>query len=280
MARRTGIDSGWEVCYTRSQPGKGKVVVADGLGERLQKVLAHAGVASRRKAEEMIQRGRVSVNGQIVTKLGTKVDPKRDEIRVDGQRIQSKAAQTYIMVNKPRSVLSVMKDDRGRRALDDLLEVPGRVYPVGRLDAASEGLILLTDDGELANLLTHPRYRHEKEYRVLVNGHPSYKTLEAWGRGVLLDGETTAPAQVDLLRREKNSSLLRIVMHEGQKRQIRRVASLLGHPVRQLKRVRLGPLYLGRLGSGQWRYLTDKEINALQALKQPHKRSKRRKGKR
>lgn len=254
--------------------------MAKGLEERLQKVLAHAGVASRRKAEGLIQQGRVSVNGQIVTTLGTKVNPNRDDIRVDGQRIQQETSWTYIMVNKPRSVLSTMQDERGRRALDDLVEVPGRVYPVGRLDAASEGLILLTDDGELANVLTHPRYRHEKEYRVLVNGYPSYKTLEAWGRGVLLDGETTAPAQVILLRREKNSSLLRIVMHEGQKRQIRRVASLLGHPVRELKRVRLGPLHLGRLRSGQWRYLTAKEIHELEALKQPLRKSKRRKRKR
>jgi 23S rRNA pseudouridine2605 synthase len=246
--------------------------------ERLQKVLAHAGVASRRKAEDLIGQGRVSVNGQTVRQLGTKVDPDRDEVRVDGQRVQVATRNTYLMVNKPRGVLSTMEDERGRRALDDLVQVPGRVYPVGRLDVSSEGLILLTDDGELANLLTHPRYRHEKEYRVLVNGQPSEKTLAAWQRGVMLDGKTTAPAKVDLIRREKDSSWLRIVMHEGRKRQVRRVAMLLGHPVRELMRVRLGPLRLGTLQVGQWRYLTGKELEELEALKRKVSKQGKRKG--
>jgi 23S rRNA pseudouridine2605 synthase len=236
-------------------------------GERLQKILAHAGVASRRKAEKLIQQGRVTVNGQVVTQLGTKADPARDEIQVDGQRIQTKASHTYIMLNKPRGILSTMKDERGRKALGDLLTAPGRLYPVGRLDATSEGLILLTDDGELANLLTHPRYGHDKEYRVLVNGYPSDRTLEAWQRGVVLDGTPTAPARVDVLSKQKDVTLLRVVMHEGRKRQIRHVASLLGHPVRELVRVRLGPLQMGTLGVGQWRYLTAKEIRKLESLK-------------
>ena len=245
--------------------------------ERLQKVLAHAGVASRRKSEELIQQGRVSVNGRIVTKLGTKVDPRHDEIRVDGQPIQSGARHIYVMLNKPRGVLSTMEDPRGRRSLGDLIATPVRVYPVGRLDASSEGLILLTDDGELANLLTHPRYEHEKEYRVLVNGRPSKKTLDAWRRGVLLDESLTAPARVDVVQTEKDSTLLRVVMREGRKRQIRRVASLLGHPARGLLRVRLGPLHLGTLESGQWRYLTSKEINQLNDLKRSHGGGRKRK---
>lgn len=253
------------------------VGVSEDSKERLQKVLAHAGVASRRKAEELMLQGRVTVNGRVITQLGTKVDPANDDIRVDGQRIQIKAGRTYIMINKPRSVLSTMEDDRGRRALGDLIQAPMRLYPVGRLDAGSEGLILLTDDGELANLLTHPRYRHEKEYRVLVNGRPSEKTLDAWRRGVLLDGELTAPARVDLVRTEKNASVLRVVMREGRKRQIRRVASLLGHPVRELKRVRLGPLQLGTLGEGQWRYLTAKETRELEALKRSFRKARKRK---
>jgi pseudouridine synthase len=226
-------------------------------------------VASRRKAEELIRQGRVAVNGKVVAQLGTKVDPARDEIRVDGQRIQVAASRTYVMLNKPRGVLSTMEDARGRRALGDLIQSPVRLYPVGRLDASSEGLILLTDDGELADLLTHPRYRHEKEYRVLVNGHPSDKTLKTWRKGLVLDGQTTAPARVDLLRRERDSSLLRVVMREGRKRQIRRVASMLGHPVRELQRVRLGPLHLGQLAVGQWRYLTSQEVRQLEALKRP-----------
>lgn len=235
--------------------------------ERLQKVLARAGVASRRKAEELIRQGRVTVNGRVVTQLGSKANPDRDEILVDGRRLQAAAQRVYLMLNKPRGVLSVMKDDRGRRALGDLVQVPYRLFPVGRLDLESEGLVLLTDDGALANLLTHPRYEHEKEYLVLVNGHPSEKTLEAWRRGVDLDGKLTAPAQVVLVRQVGDSALLSIVMREGRKHQVRRVAALLGHPVRELRRVRMGPLDLRALDPGQWRYLTPKEIRELESLK-------------
>ena len=241
--------------------------------ERLQKILAHAGVASRRKAEEMIQQGRVAVNGRIVTELGTKVDPARDDIRVDGGRLKIAPSHVYVLLNKPAGVLSVMDDERGRRSLSDLVSLPVRLYPVGRLDVNSEGLILLTDDGELANLLTHPRYEHEKEYRVIVSGHPAEKTLDAWRRGVILEGQRTAPAWVTSIRTEKDATVLRIVMHEGRKRQIREVASLLGHPVRELVRVRIGPLHLGALGSGQWRYLTAQEIRTLEALKKVKARS-------
>ena len=244
--------------------------------ERLHKVLAHAGVASRRKSEELIQQGRVTVNGRIVTQLGTKVDPDRDDIWVDGQRVQVPASRVYVMLNKPRGVLTTMEDDRGRKALGDLVAVPTRLYPVGRLDVISEGLILLTDDGELANLLSHPRYRHDKEYRVLVNGRPSEKTLEAWRRGVILEGKPTAPARVDVLSKRKDSALLRVVMREGRKRQIRSVASLLGHPVRELTRVRLGPLHLGTLEVGQWRHLTAKEVRSLESLKRQFRKGKRR----
>jgi 23S rRNA pseudouridine2605 synthase len=241
--------------------------MTENRSERLQKVLASAGVASRRKSEELILQGRVTVNRKVVTQLGTKVDPDRDEIRVDGERIQAASHNIYIMVNKPRGILSTMEDDRGRSALGDLVSVPARLYPVGRLDATSEGLILLTDDGQLANLLTHPRYMHDKEYLVLVNGHPSGKTLEAWQRGVLIDDKLTAPALVRVIESQRDSTLLRVEMHEGRKRQIRRVAALLGHPVRELKRVRLGPLQLGSLEPGQWRYLTAKEVGELESLK-------------
>jgi 23S rRNA pseudouridine2605 synthase len=242
--------------------------------ERLQKVLARAGVASRRKAEELIQQGRVTVNGRVITRLGTKVDPDYDEIRVDGVRVQVAPSRVYIMLNKPPGVLSTMEDARGRRALGDLVTVPTRLYPVGRLDVTSEGLILLTDDGELANLLTHPRFEHEKEYLVLVNGTPSNQTLATWQRGVYLDDRMTAPAKVDVARSQGDSTLLRVVMREGRKRQIRRVAALLGHPVRELKRVRLGPLQLGTLDSGQWRYLTAKEVRELQTIKRERGKSR------
>ena len=247
--------------------------------ERLQKVLARAGVASRRKSEEIIQQGRVTVNARVVTQLGTKVNPAVDEIRVDGQTVRFAESQLYIMVNKPRGFLSSMEDPRGRPALGELVSPPTRLYPVGRLDATSEGLILLTDDGDLAHVLTHPRFQHEKEYLALVNGRPSASTLKAWRRGVILDGKVTAPAGVEVVRNVKSDTLLRIVMREGRKRQIRRVAALLGHPVRELKRVRLGPLQLGTLGSGQWRYLTAKEIRSLTALKASHRKRKGRRGK-
>ncbi|MFN2291872.1 MAG: pseudouridine synthase [Anaerolineae bacterium] len=243
--------------------------------ERLQKVLARAGVASRRKSEDLIRQGRVRVNGQTVTELGTKVDPARDEIRVDGAPIQIGASRVYVIVNKPVGVLSTMKDRRGRTSLGDLVTVPVRLYPVGRLDATSEGLILLTDDGELANLLTHPRYEHEKEYRVLVNGRPAEETLDAWRRGVMLDGKPTVPAEVAVLAAHGDSAVLRVVMREGRKRQIRRVAELLGHPVRELRRVRLGPLQLGQLEAGQWRYLTSKEVQNLEDIKRRHRKEKR-----
>jgi 23S rRNA pseudouridine2605 synthase len=242
----------------------------------LQKVLAHANVASRRQSEDLIRQGRVTVNGRMVTELGTKVDPARDDIRVDGRRVQGVPVHVYVMLNKPRGVLSTMEDERGRQALGDLVQAPVRLYPVGRLDATSEGLILLTDDGELANLLTHPRYEHEKEYRAFVNGRPSEETLAAWRRGVVLDDKPTAPAKVDIIRYEKGSTYLRIVIREGRKRQIRRIAALLGHPVRELKRVRLGPLELGTLEAGQWRYLTAKEVRELEGIKQSFKKVERR----
>ena len=278
LAEPQQIDVSAEVCYDwcRSnlmvgagspRPSNKGNLVSPERKERLQKVLAHAGVASRRKSEELIQQGRVSVNGRVVTEFGTKVDPAHDEIRVDGQRIEVASQSTYVMLNKPRSVLSVMKDERGRKTLGDLIQATVRLYPVGRLDADSEGLILLTDDGELANLLTHPRYEHEKEYRVLVNGHPDQETLDAWRRGITLDGQATAPAEVEAIRSGKDSTLLRVVMREGRKRQIRRVAAMLGHPVRELKRVSLGPLHLGALETGKWRYLTDRETRELESIK-------------
>jgi 23S rRNA pseudouridine2605 synthase len=239
--------------------------------ERLQKFLAHAGVASRRKSEDLIRQGRVSVNGRVVTELGTKVDPAQDDVRVDGRPVRLAGSHVYVMLNKPRNVISAMRDRRGRRALSDLVSLPRRLYPVGRLDLDSEGLILLTDDGELANLLTHPRYEHEKEYRVWVNGEPTEETLQAWREGVMLEGQATAPAGVEVLARRADGTLLRVVMREGRKRQIRRVAELLGHPVRELKRVRLGPLELGPLEVGQWRYLTDREVHSLEVLKRQHR---------
>ncbi len=242
-------------------------------GERLQKVLARAGFGSRRGCEELIRQGRVFINGQVA-ELGQRADPERDQIMVDGQLVRARRSFTYIALYKPQGVLSAERDDSGRhRTVRDLVPLPGHLYPVGRLDLNSEGLILLTNDGELTNLLTHPRYEHPKEYRVDVEGHPTDKTLERWRRGVYLDDRRTAPAEVSVISRKKDHTQLRVVLREGRKRQIRRVATKLGHPVRRLVRVRIGPIQLGDLTPGQWRPLSDRELAQLQGLKHERKRS-------
>ena len=233
------------------------------MEERLQKVMARAGVGSRRACEEIIRHGRVEVDGKIAI-LGQKVDPTRQRIVVDGRRLATAEPLVYIALHKPRGVLSVSQDERGRRTVRDLVPLPGHLYPVGRLDAGSEGLMLLTNDGALANRLTHPRYGHTKEYKVCVAGHPSEKGLEQWRRGIILDDQRTAPATISVLHRGRDHTWLQVIMSEGRKRQIRRVASILGHPVHQLIRVRLGPVHLGELKPKQWRHLTNQEIKALQ----------------
>lgn len=239
--------------------------------QRLQKVLAQAGVASRRASELLIEAGRVSVNGEVVTTLGTKVDPDQDTIVVDGQPLSGQAQKlTYIILNKPRHILSAVKDDRGRQTVVDLVDIPERVHPVGRLDLLSEGLILLTNDGELTKQITHPSHHIEKEYQVLVEGQPSTDTLWQWRRGgIEVDGRPTDRAVVERMKYESGSTWLKIVLTEGRKRQIREVAKILGHRVKKLVRVRIGPIRLGALKVGNWRYLTPTEV---QLLKQEIKR--------
>ncbi len=253
------------------------------MGEkvRLQKVIAAAGIASRRKAEELIRAGRVRVNGQVVTQLGVKVDPEQDVIEVDGERIRLPKTRTYILLHKPRGVLSTTSDPYGRPTVVDLVPVGRRLFPVGRLDADSEGLMLLTDDGEVAERLTHPRYGHRKEYIALVIGTPDKKALRALARGIVLDGQRTSPAEVTVLGRRvpkeildagapglhkvspKGFSWVRVVVTEGRKHQVRRMLKAVGHPVIRLFRVAMGPLRLGRLQPGEWRYLTPKEQQRL-----------------
>lgn len=234
--------------------------------ERLQKILARAGLGSRRACEELIRQGRVKVNGQVA-QLGQKANPDHDLITVDGEPVRMEQRHVYIALYKPCGVLSDEGD--GTEQLPtarNLIPLPGRLYPAGRLDLRSEGLLLLTDDGELTFYLTHPRYAHEKEYRVLVEGMPNDKTLRAWRRGVLLDGRKTAPARVSILHRDGERTWLRIVLHEGRKRQIRRVAAMLGHPVHRLIRTRIGPIRLGNLEPGGWRHLNEREIKALKEI--------------
>lgn len=233
--------------------------------QRLQKVLAHAGVASRRASETLIEEGRVAVNGQVVTTLGTKVDPQRDTIAVDGHVLSSQVQPpVYIILNKPRNILSAAKDDRGRKTVVDLVDVSERVHPVGRLDLQSEGLILLTNDGDLTKKLTHPSHRIEKEYQVLVEGKPSTATLFKWRQGGIdVAGRPTAKAVVERMKYESGSTWLQVILTEGRKRQIREVARALGHRVKKLIRVRIGPIRLGGLKTGSWRHLTQSEIQLL-----------------
>jgi 23S rRNA pseudouridine2605 synthase len=233
--------------------------------ERLQKILARAGYGSRRACEDFITAGRVRVNGKLA-ELGQKADPAVDRITVDGKAIAAAEKLIYIALYKPRNVLSTVEKERGddRRTVRELVEESGHLYPVGRLDFESEGLVIMTNDGELTNLLTHPRFGHTKEYKVLVARRPDQAQIEAWKRGVVLeDGYKTAPALVRYDGAQGRGAWLRVVMGEGRKRQIREICNQLGLPVVKLVRVRIGTLKLGTLKPRQWRHLTMKEIEEL-----------------
>jgi 23S rRNA pseudouridine2605 synthase len=233
--------------------------------ERIQKILAQAGHGSRRSCEQFIQAGRVRVNGQMA-KLGQKADVARDKITLDGKLVAVSVEYVYVALHKPRNVLSTVAPEPGdnRKTVRDLVDLPDRIYPVGRLDFDSEGLILMTNDGDLANRLTHPRYGHEKEYRVLLAKRPDDKQLQAWARGVVLeDGHKTAPAQVRFESTSGKGAWIRIIMGEGRKRQIREIGFLLGLPVVRILRVRIGTLRLGNLKPRQWRYLMTNEVAEL-----------------
>src|SRR5262249_21694421 len=203
-----------------------------------------------------------------IATLGQKADLSVDRIAVDGQPLAAPEKLTYILLHKPRGVVSSLAPQGERRTVRELVPVPERLYPVGRLDVDSEGLILMTNDGELADILSHPRYEAEKEYRVLVKGEPDNERLEAWRRRVVLEGERTAPAQVTRGERAPTGTWLRIVMHEGRKHQIRDIGLLLGLPVQRLIRVRLASLRLGNLPPGEWRRLTSNEVEQLRAVGQ------------
>lgn len=235
------------------------------MEERLQKILAHSGFGSRRTCEDMILAGRVTVNG-LVAKIGSKADINNDTIRLDGKIIKLKEEYKYIALNKPKGVLSAVSSPDPRPTVRDLIPIQGTLYPVGRLDVESEGLILLTNDGDLANQLTHPRYGHEKEYRVLVARHPDEKQISAWRHGVVLqDGYRSRPVQADIETYSGKGTWMRVVMKEGRKRQIRDTCKQIGLPVVSIIRVRIGSLRLGNLRSGEWRYLTPVEIKDLKS---------------
>jgi 23S rRNA pseudouridine2605 synthase len=240
------------------------------MAERLQKILSAAGIASRRAAEAYISEGRVSVNGQTVTELGTKADPRADDIRVDGRRIRPAARRLYILMYKPRGYITSRSDPQQRPTVIDLLAKGGvrdYVYPVGRLDYDSEGLLLLTSDGDLAARLTHPSHEVEREYHARIRGVPDRHAIDRLVKGVMLDGRKTAPAAVNLLKviegEGGRDAMLSIVVHEGRNRQVRRMCEAIGHPVVRLRRVRIGPITDDRIRPGEFRDLSPQEISAL-----------------
>ena len=238
------------------------------MEERIQKLMAQAGLGSRRECEKMIEKGRVSVNGRIAS-LGDKADPTTDTIVVNGRTIKPLQTESlYIALHKPKGVLSSLDDEmeEGRTTVRDLIPLPGHLYPVGRLDKQSTGLILMTNDGDLAHKLTHPRNSHEKTYKVIVEGRITHEALEKWRSGMYLDGRKTIPAQITVVRQDVSFTHLELVMREGRKRQIRRLANMLGFPVTQLVREKIGPLTLGNLKLGDWRHLTAKEVADLKAI--------------
>ena len=239
-------------------------------GVRLQKILSQAGIASRRLSEKLITEGRVSVNGRMVTVLGTKADPERDEIRVDGRRLKAAPARRSLLMYKPRQVVSTRADPQQRTTVVDLLAgagIPGYFYPVGRLDYDSEGLIILTNDGELAERLMHPRYELPRTYEARVRGVPDDHDLERMRKGIVLEGRRTRPAKARLLKMVDGESgqtaVIELVLTEGRNRQVRAMCDAIGHPVMRLKRTRIGAITGKGLRAGDVRDLTEAEIKEL-----------------
>jgi 23S rRNA pseudouridine2605 synthase len=246
---------------------------------RLNKLLSQSGVASRRAADELIRQGRVEVNRQVVSELGTKADPVLDEIKVDGRRLKAVPARRYVLLNKPRGVVSTRSDPQGRRTVVDLLTragIGGYFYPVGRLDFDSEGLIILTNDGEFAERVTHPRYELDRTYEALVEGVPDDRDLDRLRRGVEIDGRRTLPARVRLVRliraRGAERALVEIAIREGRHRQVRRMFDAIAHPVERLRRTRIGPVTSEGLGPGELRDLTPAERQSLMGSNRPRNR--------
>ena len=233
------------------------------MEDRLQKILSAAGICSRRKAEEYITAGRVTVNGQPAS-LGDRADPDKDVVALDGKEVLRPGSRTVLMLYKPRGVVTTLSDEKGRRNVADLVkDCPVRVWPVGRLDMDSEGLLLLTDDGELTNTLIHPRHEVEKEYLVWVTGF-TQEGADRLALPMTLDGQGLRPARVKVLRREGERTVLSVTIHEGKNRQVRRMCAFCGMTVRRLKRIREGNLHLDRgLKPGQWRPLTTEELDSL-----------------
>jgi 23S rRNA pseudouridine2605 synthase len=243
--------------------------------ERLQKIIAHAGYASRREAESMIRDGRVTVNGRIVTELGTKADADRDHIKVDGKLISSAEPHRYILLYKPKDVMTTVDDPQGRLTVIDLVRgIRERIYPVGRLDFQSEGLILLTNDGELAFKVSHPKNGSVKTYHVKVRGVPEERIIEKLQRGITIEGKRTLPAEISRMKTtgkgaEEGNSWFEVKLREGRTQQIRKMFQAVGHPVSKLRRVAIGPISDPKLTPGVWRELTTKEVKMLATMQEP-----------
>jgi 23S rRNA pseudouridine2605 synthase len=232
--------------------------------ERLQKVLAKAGIASRRRAEELIGQGKVRVDGRVVTEMGTKVDPETQVIECEGITLTSQEKKVYILLHKPSGYLSTVDDPQGRPIVTDLLKnIKERVYPVGRLDLDTEGALLLTNDGELAQKILHPSHEVNKTYVARIKGVPGKKKLEALSRGIELEGRKTWPAKIEVLNTKAQLTTIQITIHEGRKRQVRKMFEAIGHPVLGLKRIAYGQLKLGELRSGKYRFLTPGDIKII-----------------
>jgi len=230
---------------------------------RLQKYIAECGVASRRKSEELIKQGRVKVNGITVSEMGVKVSDE-DVVEVDGRRISLEQKKVYIMLNKPVGYISSVRDQFSRNTVVDLIKgVKERIYPVGRLDYDTSGLLLLTNDGDFAFRLTHPKHEMKKTYIAEVEGVPDSNDIESFQNGLRIEDYVTSPAELTVLEKKKSSSIVKVVIHEGKNRQVRKMCDAIGHPVISLKRIAIGDLYLKGLPEGQWRYLKEEEIKML-----------------
>ena len=231
---------------------------------RLNKFLAQAGVASRREVDKMIAEGKIKVNGKVVKALGSKIDDEKDKVDVEGRRVEREEGLVYLMLNKPPGYLVTLKDNFQRPMIQQLLpSLKERVFPVGRLDYDSSGLLLMMNDGELAYRLTHPRFKVPKAYLVKVKGEPDPSKLSRLEKGIYLDGKKTAPAKIAQVRSDPKKSLFKIEIYEGRKREVKRMFQAIGHKVLQLQRTNFGGLKLGSLKAGKWRYLTRKEIETL-----------------
>lgn len=231
---------------------------------RLQKFMAKCGVASRRKSEEMILQGQVKVNGTTIKELGVKIDIDQDIVTIDGKTLKVEENKIYILLNKPVGYITTMSDEFNRKKVIDLLKnIEERVYPVGRLDYDTSGLLLLTNDGDLAYKLTHPKYEIKKKYIAKVSGVPTEQELKQFREGLRIENYITSKAKIRIVSKEKDNSILEIVIHEGKNRQVRKMCSKIGHAVIELKRIEMGEIKLGDVKEGKWRYLSPTEVEYL-----------------